>query len=159
MTCILWSDNRQCTLYLFVLSYRVMTTRLLHPICFHVTIVIFALHAKVSPVICLIMVIFKDLVYSCDWPARIYYSDVIMRAMTLQSPAPRLIAQPFVQAQITEATKAPHHWPLWGESTGDWWIPLTKASNAENVSIWWRHNVIGLPLFFRVILLKYIRMR
>ena len=21
--------------------------------------------------------------------------------------------------------------PLWGESTGDWWIPLTKASDAE----------------------------
>ena len=19
------------------------------------------------------------------------------------------------------------HWPLWGESTGDWWIPLIKA--------------------------------
>ena len=21
--------------------------------------------------------------------------------------------------------------PLWGESTGDWWIPLTKLSDAE----------------------------
>ena len=26
------------------------------------------------------------------------------------------------------------------ESTGDRWIPLTKASNAENVSIWWRQH-------------------
>ena len=24
--------------------------------------------------------------------------------------------------------------PLWGESTGDWWIPPTKASDAE---LWW----------------------
>ena len=39
-----------------------------------------------------------------------------------------------------ENIKAPRHWPLWGESTGDRWIPLTKASNAENVSIWWRHH-------------------
>ena len=30
-------------------------------------------------------------------------------------------------------------WSLWGEFTGDRWIPRTKVSNAENVSIWWRH--------------------
>ena len=29
---------------------------------------------------------------------------------------------------------------LWGESTGDRWIPRTRASNAENASIWWRHH-------------------
>ena len=36
--------------------------------------------------------------------------------------------------------KAPRHWPLWGEFTGDRWIPRTKASNAENVSNWWCHH-------------------
>ena len=43
--------------------------------------------------------------------------------------------------------KAPHHWSLWGEFTGDQWIPhshrwitCTKASDAEHVSIWWRHD-------------------
>ena len=36
------------------------------------------------------------------------------------------IVQPFVQAQIKENIKAPRHWPLWGESTGDRRIPLTK---------------------------------
>ena len=34
---------------------------------------------------------------------------------------------------------APLHWPLGGEFTGHRWIPHTKARNAENVSIWWRH--------------------
>ena len=29
---------------------------------------------------------------------------------------------------------------LWGEFTGDRWIPAEKASDAENVSIWWRHH-------------------
>ena len=36
--------------------------------------------------------------------------------------------------------KAPRHWPLWGEFTGDRWIPRTRISIAENISIWWRHH-------------------
>ena len=47
-----------------------------------------------------------------------------------------MFAQPFVQAQIKENIKAPHHWPLWGESTGHLCIPLTKG----NVAISWHHN-------------------
>ena len=31
---------------------------------------------------------------------------------------------------------------LWGESTVDRWIPLTRASNAENISISWRHHLM-----------------
>ena len=50
-----------------------------------------------------------------------HYSD----RWRLKSPAYRLFAQPFGQARIKENIKAPRHWPLWGESTGDWWIPLT----------------------------------
>ena len=56
-----------------------------------------------------------------------HYSDVIMSAMRLKSPASRLFAEPFVQAQIKENIKALRHWPLWGESTGDRWIPHQKA--------------------------------
>ena len=29
--------------------------------------------------------------------------------------------------QIKENTKAPRHWTLWGEFTGDRWIPLIKG--------------------------------
>ena len=53
------------------------------------------------------------------------------------------IAQPFVEAQIKENIKAPHHWPLWGESTGDRWIISQRASNAENISIWWPHHAMA----------------
>ena len=35
--------------------------------------------------------------------------------------------QPFIQVQIKENTKAPRHWPLWGEFLAQ------RASNAENV--------------------------
>ena len=34
---------------------------------------------------------------------------------------------PFIQAQIKENFKAPHHWPLCGEFTGDRWIPRTNG--------------------------------
>ena len=36
--------------------------------------------------------------------------------------------------------KAPCHWPLWVEFTGTGEFPAQRASNAENVSIWWRHH-------------------
>ena len=37
--------------------------------------------------------------------------------------------------EIKENIKVPRHWPLCGEFTIDRWIPRTKASNTENVSI------------------------
>ena len=51
-----------------------------------------------------------------------HYSYVIMSAM-----ASRWFVQLFVQVQMQENTKAPRHWPLWGEFTDDRWIPLTKV--------------------------------
>ena len=71
---------------------------------------------------------------------KIHYSDVIMSAMASQITGVSF-AQPFVQAQIRESIKSLRHWPLWWEPTGDWWIPLTKGRNAENVSMWWRHHI------------------
>ena len=44
-----------------------------------------------------------------------------------KSPPSRLFTQPFIQAQIKENIKAPRHWPLWGEFTGDRWISHTKG--------------------------------
>ena len=60
-----------------------------------------------------------------------------MGVMVLKTPGSRLFAHPFVQAQIKENIKALGHWPLWGESTCG--FPSQRASNAEHVSIWWRH--------------------
>ena len=34
-----------------------------------------------------------------------------------------------------------HRWPVVSTRKGRKWIALLKASNAENVSIWWRHHV------------------
>ena len=53
----------------------------------------------------------------------------------LKSPASRLFTQSFIQPQIKENIKAQRHWPLC------WEFLAQMTSNAENVSIWWRHHV------------------
>ena len=58
----------------------------------------------------------------------------------LKSPASPVFTQPFIQTQIKENIKAPRHWPLCGDFTGTGEFPAQRASYAENVSIWWRHN-------------------
>ena len=50
-----------------------------------------------------------------------------MGAMASQITAVSVYAQPFAQAHIKENINAPRHWPMWGEFTGDRWIPHTKG--------------------------------
>ena len=73
-----------------------------------------------------------------------HYGDAIMSRVWLRltSPASRLFTQPLFQAQIKENIKAPRHWPLCGEFTGDQWIPRTKGQLCGNcvhlmTSSWW----------------------
>ena len=65
-----------------------------------------------------------------------YYSDVIM----CNGVSNRRCLHCLLNHLIKENIKAPRHWPLWGESHGARWIPLTKGKQCENVSIWWRHH-------------------
>ena len=44
-----------------------------------------------------------------------------------KSPASRLFTQSFIQTQIKENIKAPRHWPLCGDFTGDRWITHTNG--------------------------------
>ena len=59
---------------------------------------------------------------------KLQYSDVIMSAMSSQIIGVSIVCSPFLQAQIKENIITPRHW--------SWWIPLKRATNAENVSIW-----------------------
>ena len=70
-----------------------------------------------------------------------HYTNVIMGTIVSQITS-LMFTQAFIQAQIKESIKAPRHWPLRGEFTGDRWIPAQMASYAENVSIWWRHHFV-----------------
>ena len=42
--------------------------------------------------------------------------------------------------RLSKKIKVRRHWPLWGEFTGDRWIPRTKDQKTENGSISWRHH-------------------
>ena len=50
-----------------------------------------------------------------------------MKPMLSQITDVTSVCEPFVQAQIKENIKAPRHSPLWGEFTGDRWIPRIKG--------------------------------
>ena len=63
-----------------------------------------------------------------------------MGAMASQITPSPMSTQPFVQAQIKENLKAPRHWPFFGNSPVTGEFPAQMASNAENVSIWWRQH-------------------
>ena len=76
-----------------------------------------------------------------------HYSDVIMSAMASQITGVLIVYWTVCSGADQRNTKAPRHWSVWGEITGDrWiprshrWIPRTKASDAEHASIWWRHH-------------------
>ena len=78
-----------------------------------------------------------------DWQASITVTSEWAR-WRLKSPAFGWLAESF-NAQIKKQNiKAPHHWLLCGEFTGQ--FPAQRASNAENVSIWWRHHAIKSSL-------------
>ena len=46
-----------------------------------------------------------------------------MGANASQITSLTMLTQLFIQSQIKENIKAPRHWPLLGEFSGDWWIP------------------------------------
>ena len=60
--------------------------------------------------------------------------------VSYHQPYDCLLTQPFIQAQIKENIKAPRHWPLCGEFTGDRWIPRTNGQQWGKFSIGWRHH-------------------
>ena len=71
-----------------------------------------------------------------------HYNDVIMGAMASQITSLTIVTQPFIQTQIKENIKAPRHWPLCGEFTGDRWIPRTDGQLRGKcfhlmTSSWW----------------------
>ena len=60
--------------------------------------------------------------------------------LRLKSPAPRLFTQPFIQAHITETPKLRVTGLCAGSSAVNGEFLTQRASDAENVSSWWRHH-------------------
>ena len=77
-------------------------------------------------VVCMVSVLMPPV-----WSTYSYFFEIItmtpqLARWRLKSSAWRFF-QPCIQAQIKENIKAPRHWPLCGEFTGDRRIPRTKG--------------------------------
>ena len=69
-----------------------------------------------------------------------HYNDVIMSAMAPQITSLTIVIQPFIQAQIKENIKLRVTSLCEGNSPVTGEFPAQRASDAENVSIWWRQH-------------------
>ena len=76
--------------------------------------------------------------FTCIWS--LHYGDVVMG--TVASHITRLtIVYSTVYSGVDQRNfKAPRHWNYAANSPGTGEFPAQMASNAENVSIWWRHH-------------------
>ena len=70
-----------------------------------------------------------------------HYDDVIMTTLASQLTSLTVVYSIVYSGVNQENIKAPRHWPLCGEVTGTGEFPAQRTSNAEKVSIWWRHHV------------------
>ena len=91
---------------------------------------------------------FEELVKCSIAPPRIlhyqaenrHYNDVIMSAMASQITSLTIVYLIVYSGVHQRNIKVPRHWSLCGVFTGTGEFPAQMASNAENVSIWWRHH-------------------
>ena len=60
----------------------------------------------------------------------LHCSDVIMSPMASQITGISIVYPTVCSGADQRKHKAPGHWPLWGEFTGDRWIPLTKSQQS-----------------------------
>ena len=80
--------------------------------------------------------------------SELHYNYVKMSTMASQITNLTIVYTSVYSGADQKNIKAPRRWPLWGEFTGDRWIPQTKASNAESICIWWRHHGMYLRCAF-----------
>ena len=60
-----------------------------------------------------------------------HYNVVIMSAMASQITSLKILYSTVCSGAEQRSIKTPPHWPLWGEFTGDRWIPRTKGQWRE----------------------------
>ena len=84
---------------------------------------------------------------SLDHYSAPHYSDVIMSAVASQITGVLIVYSTVCSGVDQRKHQSSASLSVWGEFTGDrwiprshWWIPRTKASDAEHVSIWWCHH-------------------
>ena len=83
----------------------------------------------------------------------VYHRNVTRASWLLRLRATRMFSQHFFSGYHQRNIMGPQYWPLWRKSTSDRWIPPQRtSSNAESVSISWRHHVY--LIYFQAALLQ-----
>ena len=75
----------------------------------------------------------------CTYP--LHCSDVIMSAIASKITGAPIVFSTACSGAHQRNIKSLRRWPLWGKPLVTYGLPSQRASNAENVSIWWRHRV------------------
>ena len=86
-------------------------------------------YEHIDTLICFIVAKVMTSLHECHFSSADTFLTVTLKwaRWRLKSPASPLFTQPFNQAQIKENIKAPRHWPLCGDFTGDPWSPRTNG--------------------------------
>ena len=74
-----------------------------------------------------------------------HYIGVIMATMASQITSFAVVYSIVYSGADQRKHQTPRHWPLCGEFTGIGEFPAQRASNVENISIWWRHHEYLTP--------------
>ena len=82
------------------------------------------------------------------------YIDVIMSEMASQITSLTIVYSTVYSGEYQRKHQSSASLAFVREHTGDRWISHTKADNAENVSIWWRHHVSEILSEMHTISLK-----
>ena len=73
----------------------------------------------------------------------VHYNDVIMSTIAYQITSLTIVYLTVYSGADQRTNKAPRHWRV-GNSPRTGEFPTQRASNEENVSIWWRHHALWL---------------
>ena len=82
-----------------------------------------------------------DIMPTCDIWNQIYYSDVIMSAMASQTTGVSMVYSTLCSGADQRKHQSSSSLAfVMGNSPATGEFPSQRASNAENISIWWRHH-------------------
>ena len=85
-----------------------------------------------------------------------HYDDIIMTTVSSQITSLAVVYSIVYSGADERKHQTPRHWPLCGEFTGTGEFPAQRASNAENVPIWWRHHDYNITVMLWLCVLNLL---
>ena len=94
-----------------------------------------------------ILLIIEICLHICSWqyssPSPVHYSEGIISVMASQITSLTIVYSIIYRGADQRKHQSSASRPLWGNSPVTGEFPAQRASNTENVSIWWCHHVMA----------------